>query len=272
MTTNKILSASLIDLIFDGRNKDYGAYELRATYSKRTKLALVTTISIAAIVISVVTMAGGNNEQIQQPKNQEGVVLTEIEEKIPEEIPEPEPIKQPEPEPTRTITFTPPEIVPDDKIDKPMPDIASLDSNKIDTKTQAGKPDIFTDPPKDPGNGPGIIDIKPKEPVDEIRTIVEVPAKFKDNWVKFLLKHLDPETPVKNGAEPGRYSVVIQFVVDKEGNISDLNPLTKHGHGMEEEAMRVLKKSPQWQPAFQNGHTVKAYHRQIITFEVNPEE
>jgi protein TonB len=76
---------------------------------------------------------------------------------------------------------------------------------------------------------------------------------------------------VDNGAPAGRYSVVVQFVVDKEGNVSDIETLTHHGYGLEEEAVRVLKKATKWEPAIQNGIKVKAYRRQVITFEVNDE-
>jgi protein TonB len=59
--------------------------------------------------------------------------------------------------------------------------------------------------------------------------------------------------------------------VDKEGNISDVRPLSSHGFGMEEEAMRVIKKGPKWSPAVQNGRQVKAYRKQPITFVVSGE-
>jgi protein TonB len=109
---------------------------------------------------------------------------------------------------------------------------------------------------------------KINEESDAPRMNVEVPAKFVGNWQNFLRKNLNAEIPVNNGAGPGRYSVVVQFVVDKEGNVSEIKPLTNHGYGVEEEAVRVLKKATKWEPAIQNGYPVKAYHRQIITFEV----
>ena len=58
------------------------------------------------------------------------------------------------------------------------------------------------------------------------------------------------------------------FVVDKEGNISDVRPLTKHGYGMEKEVVRVISKGPRWNPAVQDGRMVKAYRKQPITFQV----
>jgi protein TonB len=272
MEANKILSAPLIDLVFDGRNKEYGAYELRKTNSFRTKTALSFTISLVALVLSVVTMASGSKKKLTTYQVGPEMELSKVPETKPEELPEPEPENMPEPEPVAEIQYTEPEIVPDELAKNLLTDIASLDSAQISDKTVAGTPDIFEAPPKDPGHGTDIVAPKETEPEDEIMTSVEVPARFKDNWQRFLLKHLNPETPIENNAEPGRYSVIVQFVVDKEGNVSDIKPLTAHGHGMEEEAVRVLKKSPQWEPAFQNGHKVKAYHRQVITFQVDSEE
>ena len=71
-----------------------------------------------------------------------------------------------------------------------------------------------------------------------------------------------------NGAPPGRHTVIVQFIVDKEGNVSDIQALSNVGFGMEEEAIRVLKRADKWEPAIQAGYKVKAYRVQRITFEV----
>ena len=72
------------------------------------------------------------------------------------------------------------------------------------------------------------------------------------------------EVPVNNGAPAGRYSVVVRFVVDIDGSISNIQALTNHGYGLEEEAIRVIKKSKKWGPAYLNGSHVKAYKKQVI--------
>lgn len=271
MDSNKILSAPLLDIIFDGRNKSYGAYELRKSNSVRTRTALSITISFVALVLSMVSMANSNQTRREQYKIVPGHELTILKEIPPEQLPEPEPETPVETEPVETIIYTAPAIVPDDLAHNLMTDIASLDSVQISTETNEGRPDIGETPPKELDRGTGIVPAKENTESDEPRTIVEVPARFSDNWQRFLMKHLNPETPVENNAGAGRYSVVVQFVVDREGVVSDIRALTNHGFGMEDEAIRVLKKSPKWEPAIQNGHTVKAYHRQVITFEVNEE-
>ncbi|HET9432867.1 MAG TPA: energy transducer TonB, partial [Chitinophagaceae bacterium] len=74
--------------------------------------------------------------------------------------------------------------------------------------------------------------------------------------------------PVRNFAPEGTYMVIVQFVVDKEGHITDIKPLTKFGFGMEEEVIRIMKKSPRWVPASQFGRNVNAYRKQPVTFAV----
>jgi antitoxin component YwqK of YwqJK toxin-antitoxin module len=85
-------------------------------------------------------------------------------------------------------------------------------------------------------------------------------------WTKFLNRNLNPNLPAKNGAPTGQYKIMIQFIVDKDGKVYDIKPLTKFGFGMEEEVMRIIKLSPKWIPAQQYGRKVKAYRKQPITF------
>jgi protein TonB len=88
-------------------------------------------------------------------------------------------------------------------------------------------------------------------------------------WKKFLERNLNPDVAVRNRAPEGTYTVWVQFVVDREGHVTDIKALTKFGFGMEEEVVRILKKSPQWVPAFQFGRNVKAYRKQPVTFMVS---
>jgi MORN repeat protein len=87
-------------------------------------------------------------------------------------------------------------------------------------------------------------------------------------WKNFLSKNLNPDVALRNHAPEGTYMIVVQFVVDKEGHIADIKALTKFGFGMEDEVIRILKKSPPWIPAFQFGRNVKAYRKQPVTFMV----
>ncbi len=99
---------------------------------------------------------------------------------------------------------------------------------------------------------------------------LEKEAKFPGGpkaWENFLRANLNASVPVDNGAPAGRYTVQVQFIVDKEGKASEFKALTKWGYGMEQEVIRVLKKSGDWEPAtMMGGKLVKAYRKQPITF------
>lgn len=89
-----------------------------------------------------------------------------------------------------------------------------------------------------------------------------------EGWLSYLQQNLNPEVPIRNGAPAGTYTVYIQFVVDLDGKVTSLKPLTKNGYGMEAEVMRILRKSPPWVPAVQFGKNVKAFRKQPVTFQV----
>jgi protein TonB len=100
---------------------------------------------------------------------------------------------------------------------------------------------------------------------------VEIEAAFPggdDAWRRFLEKNLNASIPLEYGAPEGTYTVIIQFVVDKEGTLSGFKAKTKFGYGMEQEVIRLLKKAPKWTPAVQDGRMVKAYRIQPVTFMV----
>lgn len=103
---------------------------------------------------------------------------------------------------------------------------------------------------------------------------VEVEASFPGGvqaWRTYLEKNLNASAPIDNGAPSGMYMVIVQFIVNKEGGISDIEPLTRLGYGMEEEVVRIIGKSGKWVPAMQNGKPVNAYRKQPVTFMVSEE-
>ena len=90
-------------------------------------------------------------------------------------------------------------------------------------------------------------------------------------WRKFLERNINANIPVENHAPPGTYKVDVQFIVDKDGAVRNIKALTSHGYGMEEEAVRLLKNSPEWEPAKQNGKAVAMYRIQPVSFVVMDE-
>lgn len=109
---------------------------------------------------------------------------------------------------------------------------------------------------------------------DKVYEKVEVEPSFPNGdagWRKFLEKNINASVPVDNQAPSGSYMCWVQFIVDNEGHISDIKPLTNHGYGMEQEVIRIMKLSPNWVPGSDNGIAVKAYRKQPVTFVITEE-
>ncbi|MGC4235792.1 MAG: energy transducer TonB [Niabella sp.] len=107
--------------------------------------------------------------------------------------------------------------------------------------------------------------------VDSVFTREEENARFpgKNGWQLFLVKNLDGSVPIRNGATGGHATVVVQFIVEKDGTLTNMKALTNNGYGTEEEVLRLLKKSPKWIPAKRYGRAVKAYRKQPVTFQIH---
>lgn len=275
MEANKILNSDFLDLLFEGRNKDYGAYNLRKTYNKRITRALIITASVAALAIGGSLLASELKPKEGKVKIQE-VTLADIKQQEEKKIIPPPPPPPPKVEPPKVEMkqFTPPVIKKDEEVEKPPPPQEELKEAKIDVINQVGIKDENIATPVVIDEGKKIVEVKKEDDENKIFDKVEIEAKFPGGdgkWRQYLERNLVANVPVDNGAPEGTYTTVIQFVVDKEGNISDVRKMTSHGYGMEEEAMRVIKKGPKWDPAVQNGRQVKAYRKQPITFQVTGE-
>ena len=104
---------------------------------------------------------------------------------------------------------------------------------------------------------------------DSLYTREEREAEFPGGtgaWVVYLQKNLNPNIGYKKKIKPGKYQVVIKFIIARDGTVSDIEPETKFGYGLEDEAVRIIKKSGKWIPAKQFGRFVNAYRRQPITY------
>jgi hypothetical protein len=101
---------------------------------------------------------------------------------------------------------------------------------------------------------------------------VQFPAEFpggQKGWINYLERSMNTDLPINKGAPAGKYTVVVNFIVDKEGNLSDIKAENNPGYGTAEEAVRVIKNGPKWVPASQNGVNVIYRHRQAIVFLVS---
>jgi periplasmic protein TonB len=276
MDINKIRSADILDIIFEGRNKEYGAYELRKTYRRRLTIALSVMIGICLLLFISTLLAKDNDKDKNQIIVQD-VQLEDIkkeEEKKPEPPPPPPPPKQ-EPPKVEITKFTPPVIVKDAEVKEPPPVVEKLEETKIGTINQEGKKDEgFVAPPVEE-KGTGVVEApkKVEEDYDKVFTKVEKEAKFPggpDAWRKFLERNLNANVAADDGAPAGNYTVKVQFIVDKEGNISQVQAIDvpRACPSCGPEAVKVIKRGPKWDAAVQNGRNVIYQAIQFITFQV----
>lgn len=127
---------------------------------------------------------------------------------------------------------------------------------------------------KDIQNDLAITDLKLhlRAQLNSDNVIVQTPAEFPGGtkgWAEYLMNNINRDLPIRNGAPVGKYVVIVSFVVDKEGNLTDIKAENDLGYGTAEEAVRVLKNGPKWVPASQNGVNVIHPHRQTIVFQVS---
>ncbi len=272
MDINKILSADILDIIFEGKNKQYGAYDLRKTYNKRITKAILITSGVIFLIILTFVLVKGINRNRPEVLEVLDTQLADIKKNdAPPPPPPPPPPKAPPPPEINQIKFTPPKIVKDEEVkaDEKIEEIK--EDAQISTKTveSENKVAIVQAPVEDKGTQ--ITEAPKSNDEDKIFTKVENEAAFPGGeaaWRRYLERNLNPSAPVDNGAPQGTYQVIVRFIVSKDGSISDVTPETKFGYGMEDEAVKVIKKGPKWTPALQNGRNVNAYRRQPITFQV----
>lgn len=273
METNKILSADILDIIFEGRNKDYGAYELRKTYKNRLVIAIIATLLVCLVFLIASLIANmkkdDNTQIIVQDVNLEN---TKQEEQKPEPPPPPPPPKE-EPPKVEITKFTPPKIVEDAKVEEKneVKEQEVLEDTKIGTINQEGMKDQGIVAPPVEEKGTGVVEA-PKQDVEDYDkefTSVQIEAQFPGGmpaWKRYLERNLNDRVVEENGGPPGKYTVIVSFRVDKDGNITEVKAENNPGYGTADEAVRVIKKGPKWSPAQQNGRAVIYRQRQSVTF------
>ncbi len=276
MEVNKILSADILDIIFEGRNKEYGAYELRKSYNRRLTIALIFTAVLIALLFIGYILANTISASNKKDMVVQDVQLEDVKtEEAKNEPPPPPPPKPPEPPKVEMAKFTPPKIVKDEEVkeDEKPPEIEKLEDTKIGTVNQEGIKDEGITAPPVQDDGKGVVEAPKKddEDYDKTFTKVEIESEYPGGpaaWLRYLGKSLKyPQEAIDNEVQG---TIVVQFIVDKEGNVSDVEAVSG-AQELRDEAIRVIKKSGKWTPAVQNGRQVKSYKKQPIVFKLETE-
>ena len=218
----------------------------------------------------------GIREQVQVQE----VQLADIKQEENKEPPPPPPPKPPEPPKVEMAKFTPPKVVKDEDVkeeEKP-PEVEKLEDTKIGTANQEGiKDEGIVAPPVQEG---GVVEAPKTDDEDKVFQKVEIDAEFpggNSSWTKYVTREI--ERNMDELQEDGKSgTVVVLFIVDKEGAVSEVRALPCSEAGvasclgpgtkLAEVAVSAIKKGPKWKPAVQNGRNVKAYRRQPVTFRL----
>jgi protein TonB len=275
MDTAKILKSDFLDILFENRNKEYGAYDLRRQYDKRVRNAVIGSAALMLVVIGGYAI---NNYIIKKERENpdrkpviEQIKMEDV--KIPDDPktpPPPPPPPAPPPPVKPSVQFTPPVIKKDEEVpeDEVPPKIKEIENKAISTKTVEGDPNGIDPGLLEDSKGTGVVEAPPPPPKEEIFTFVEQPPTFpggEEALAKFLSKNIHYPRVAQENAISG--TVFVQFVVDSEGNIKDVKTVgAAKGGGLEEEAIRVVKIMPKWKAGKQNGRQVSVQFNLPIRF------
>ena len=276
MSKVDLLDNNWVDLVFEGRNKEYGAYVLRKDTGKRNlKSMLIVFAVIIAIMAAVAAKVAIENAFPKKVAMETDVELSKLAQKKEAKVEKKAPVKVEEQKVVEkvksSVKFTPPVIKKDDEV-KPEEELKSQeDLNK--TNTAIGSFDVK-------GNdeaGGEVLKAKeviaqpepPKEEETKVFDVVEVMPSFPGGqgalfeWLSKNIKY--PVVAEENGVQ-GR--VIVTFVVERNGSITDVQVVKSVDPSLDKEAVRVVKAMPHWIPGKQNGSAVRVKFTVPVTFRL----
>lgn len=268
MKPETILQSDILDILFENRNKEYGAYALRRGYDRRLFQAMAGT---CLLVLLFVLLQGLKTPQ----KNILLPVLPDFEtiEVVipPDEQPRDKPEQQATPrENLREENATRPQITTD-ATETTVATQAAMDSAVLGTSSR--NPDgAGTGDPAPPSTGggnaaPAVVVVEPEVPTGPLEHADVMPA-FNGDLLRFMLRHLRQPDDLEDGE---RIVVRVRFVVSADGAINDILVLQPGRPDLDQEVVRVVKKMPRWMPGRQGGRSVPVYFNLPVIFVRNGE-
>ena len=265
MTNKEILGANLLDIIFENRNKDYGAYALRRGYNHRLLIAMGAAASVILLFILINALGKKGESVIPVINDNGGIRIRTIE--LPKELEKPKEVTKSKPvEKVATVKYVSViKITPDKEMKITMPDITDMIDKNIGTENIEGtKYEGKVNPNNEPVTNPGI----GKEPAQSLPEIIidEHDPEF-PGGPEALKRFLGSNLNTPGELEAGEKKMVrIRFKVDKDGAVSTLEIVSSGGSEYDREVIRVCKKMPHWKPAIQNGIHVAVSYVLPVTF------
>jgi len=272
MKPEMILQADLLDIVFDNRNKEYGAYELRSHYERRLKKSLsIIFISIAVLILSVMVKG-------YFFPNSHSSIFDPI---IPETTITPIDLTPPPIRPKalshstkryEQIAVTKP-LITRAEVTKTAPTINDISDKIISNKEVSGDKLLLGDPVQPNANVSGSgSTVKSEANAEEAKPleVAEVMPQFPggvEALKRFLVRNLRmPEGDMEAGM---KVNTLVRFVVDKDGTVTGIVLEKSGGKDFDKEVERVIRKMPTWIPGKQNGRNVDVYFHLPVIFQVS---
>lgn len=265
-----VIQQDFLDILFQDKNKLYGAYELRRKYFKRLFIALIVVCSVLALTFSSVLTYEKMMAVFRKNKKEEVKAVTLKNIKPPEEkiIEPPKPPPKPKDLKIKTVKATQFTAVDDNEAEEKYT-ITDLKGAQINTFSQEGVEDDGTIKPSDDGVGDGPDQTEEEPILEKVDQIAEFPGGAKA-WLRYvereIHKYIDELTDAGFSG-----TVKVQFIVDKQGRVSDVKAMTNPGTKLAEIAVEAIKRGPNWVPAMNNGKSVTSYRTQPVTFKLEEE-
>jgi periplasmic protein TonB len=265
----------MLDIVFQNRNRAYGAYQLRREYPQYMGKALITGIALIVLAFAGPLIYAKVAGAFERAKPVDVVAEMgpppDIDPNTPPPPPPP-PVVTPPPPVRTTVAFVPPVVKKDvEVVEEKQQDIEELKENKADisTTTKEGTPDAA---PAEPEAAELKVVEAPKPPPvvdDEVHDYVEKPPSFpggEAELLKFLNQNIKYPALAKESNIQGR--VILSFIVNKKGDIEDVKVIKDINGGCGKEAMRVVNSMPKWNVGEQNGHAVKVRYTLPVLFRL----
>jgi len=248
------------EIVFETRNKNYGAYLIRREYSRTVIIAFIASslLMIFFVCIPLIKSLFSSMDDATAKFSETEITLMQpppIDEAAP-----PPPPPPPPPPVQQTIKFTPPVVVKDEEVpqEEPPPTQDELKEVAAGVVTQEGDKDAIDLPIDEPGTG---------DAPAEIFTIVEEMPSFPGGeaaLVKYLSENIRYPARARENGITGR--VFVTFVIGKDGKVTESKILRGIGGGCDEEALRVVNSMPQWRPGKQRGEPVMVQYNLPLNF------
>ncbi len=254
-----LLHGSWIDNVFQGRNKTYGAYELRKNSGKRTLVAFIigAIFFTFLVLIPVISKMISDNMPEEEKTLDQKVVLANIAEPPPPPIEEPivvEPVVQKQTQSNVDIQkYVPPVIVDKKVVQEEVAIVTEIKkSGSENIKAKEGGEVVLDGTESEIKVDAKVVEEDPQK----VYTSVQVLPEFPGGMAGFA-KYVQKNYRVPEVDEDISGNVFVNFVVEKDGSLTDIKIVRDLGYGTGKEAIRMLKGAPKWKPGIQNGKAVR---------------